>query len=152
MLELTHRAPPVRPLTIQRQPPGHPHQPGAKPFAIPKLPEAAVGFDERLLGNILGVLTMSEDGKRDPEGERGRLGQAHLELALDILLHSYQPARQPIDVLVHRFITTCGNDYLPHVARRRPRVAGSLDRRWAISHRMPLSMSALLPFPSPRSG
>jgi hypothetical protein len=105
MLELPNSAPPARALTIQRQPPGHAHQPGAKPTAVPQLPEAPKSLDERLLRHIFRVLTLSEDPKRDAKGERGRLGQTRLELTFDIVLHRYEPARQSIDVFVHRFIS-----------------------------------------------
>ena len=113
MLDLPHGAPTVCPLTIQRQPPGHAHQPGAKAIAVPKLPEAAVGLDERLLRHILRVLTMPEDRKRDAEGERGRLRQTRLELTFDVVFHPYEPARQPVDVFVHRFITAYEMEHSP---------------------------------------
>jgi hypothetical protein len=45
-------APPIGPLSIERQPPDDTHEPGAKPLAIAQLPEAPIRADHRVLRHV----------------------------------------------------------------------------------------------------
>src|SRR6185436_11949754 len=128
------RAATVAPLPVDGEAPGHAHQPRAKPLAVPKVAEAAVGFDERLLRHVLGVLPVPQHAIRDAEGQRGRFDEPGLELLLELLIHAYDAAGKPVREPMHP--TRCKT---PQVAVRFGR--GS-RRRFGTAKAVPRWMSA----------
>src|SRR5579862_2876424 len=88
-------------LPIDRQPPRHPDEPGAKAVAIAELAEAAMRTHEGFLGHVLGVLPMSQHAVGDPERQRGRLDKPGLELPFELVVRAYQPADESVRVFMH---------------------------------------------------
>ena len=95
------RAAAVASLPVQGEAPGHAHQPRAEPLAVAKVREASVGFDECLLRHVLGVLPLPQHAVGDAKGQRGRLDEPGLEFLLELLIHAYDPAGQPVRDLMH---------------------------------------------------
>jgi hypothetical protein len=93
--------PPVRPLPIECQPPRHPRQPGSETASIAELREASKRLCKRLLGHILGVLPVSEHAVREPERQRRRVGQPRFEFPLEVVIHVWSGAGDPVDVPSH---------------------------------------------------
>lgn len=65
---------------IDGEAPTDPNQPGAEAFGVPQRGELAIGADQRLLGDVFGVLSLSQDPVRNPECEQGRIAKSLLEL------------------------------------------------------------------------
>ena len=104
---------------IDGEPPGHSRQPGAEPVPIAKLPEVAIGLREGLLRDVLGILAMPQHAVGDAERQRRGLDEAGLELAVQLVIHPYEAANQPVHALMHRIAFI--------VARRRRAAGGSVS-------------------------
>ena len=94
----------LSPAMVERHPPRHADEPGAKAVAIAQCAEPPVGPGIRLLRDILRILPMAEHAERDTEGKRGRLGEPGLELTIEVLLHVYEFPGQPRSKVVHCFV------------------------------------------------
>src|SRR3954469_13190265 len=55
---------------VEREPPGHPYEPGAEPFAVAQLAEVSIRPDERFLRDVLGVLLMPQHAVGDAKCQR----------------------------------------------------------------------------------
>ena len=88
MFLLAPRAPAIGPLAVDRQPPRHPYEPRPKAVPIAELTEAAIRLDERLLGDVLGILAVPQHAERHPKSERGRLDEPRLEIPFALLIHA----------------------------------------------------------------
>ena len=106
-----------RTIPIDGEPPGHACQPRAEPRPIAQLPEVAVRFGERLLRHVLGILALAQNAIGDPERQRRRLHEPGLEFPLELAVHAYEAAGQPVRTLMHRHAFI--------LARRRPGPGGS---------------------------
>src|SRR6266542_160762 len=94
------RAPPIGSPSIDRQAPGHAHQPRAESLAIPQLAEAAVGPYERFLRDVFGVLPVVEHAVGDAERQRRRLVQPRLEFSVKPRVDAHE-AFEAVRPLIH---------------------------------------------------
>ena len=81
-LLLPHPPAPISAPAIERDPPGHTHQPAAESIAVAQLCEPAMGAGEGLLGGVLRVLVLPEDAVGHPERQRRRICEPGLELTV----------------------------------------------------------------------
>src|SRR5687768_4809781 len=79
---------------IQRQPPRGPHQPGPERFPIAQLAKAAVGAHERFLRHVFRILLLAQYRKGDAKGESRAVGDASLELTLELIIHGHEWCRE----------------------------------------------------------
>ena len=80
---------------VDRQPPRHPHEPGAKTVAIPKLPEIAIRLDERVLCHVFGVLPMPQHGVQRPGRPASRTRPAGLRIRFRVPGPAHEAAGMP---------------------------------------------------------
>lgn len=98
---LTRRAAPLSTAKVDREAPRHADEPPAEPLAVAKVGESTVGPGERVLSDVLGILTLPEDAERDPKCKRGRISQPRFELPGEIVCLGHEGAGQPLHKLIH---------------------------------------------------
>ena len=81
----------------RRQPPDHPHEPASEPLGVPQLAEAPMCLRERVLGHVLGILAVAQDGKGDQNASRddstSRASNSRSELLVRV---TTSPAKRPV--------------------------------------------------------
>ena len=65
--------PSIRPLAVQRQPPGHANQPRSESRAIAKLTKLAIRLRKRLLRHVLGILPLPQHAEGHTKRQQRRL-------------------------------------------------------------------------------
>src|SRR5262245_11217444 len=103
---LARQPPSIAAPPIDRQPPRRPDEPGAEPVAIAQASKAPIRPGERLLRDVLSVLTVPQHAECDAERERRRVGQPDLELAGERVFGAHQRAGKAIGKLGHSGFTS----------------------------------------------
>ena len=76
-----------------REPDGHPPNPGPRPVVARHLPPVRVQLDERVLGDVLRPLPVVQDQENRPRHRR-ELGRVHRGKIRFLILHRRPPPRQ----------------------------------------------------------
>src|SRR5438270_775367 len=75
--------------------------PSAESVAIAKLPEVSIGLRKGLLGDVFCILAMAQDAVSDAERQGRGFDEPGLELAVQLVIHAYEAANQPVRTLMH---------------------------------------------------
>jgi hypothetical protein len=110
----TRKTSTVCPLSIERHPPRHAHQPDPEPGPISQLLEASIRFGEGFLCDVFRIFPLPEDAERHTERQPRGVRQASLELTLELPVGRHEAARKAFGVLMHQ----ASPSKTPHQRRR----------------------------------